>query len=331
MEDDKKTLLEKRIKRRGKWTGIAVFLFIIWLLILMYMFFVVSSRQDTIKPSESVPTVVDESELAAGTINIKEYIVKTDSISPEYTGDIWLPPNDDGGSQGYEVCNLNVADLTAYSATCSVTYNVLEGDDNFSAKSIDGVFTSADKTFDSFTGSTVVTPTNHITNDDGDTAMAINKELGTTKWIKLFKNAYIDSNIIKGVAVIVSDDSQVANGVSTLGTRLNELNDCGMLGGASGGRFPSEAKYTINNFTLEEFANFVGECFHTKGYTISSAGEGEINFSATSTGGISIESSDLKDGDTLIFISTDRIDINPRTAGQYSKIQSGTFEGTVLE
>ena len=58
--DDIEISIDKLIKKKRLWTGIAVLCFIVWLLILMYTIFWGTAHQDTIKPTEPPPTIANK-------------------------------------------------------------------------------------------------------------------------------------------------------------------------------------------------------------------------------------------------------------------------------
>lgn len=316
--DDTEQTIDKLIKKKRLWTGIAVFWFIVWLLIIMYMIFYGKSYQDTIKPPEITPvsdaepeptlTPTPEPTPKVESVSVQEYVVKFDKLSPKYTGKL----TDEYGSYRLDA-------VESYGRKCRITYKIKAGDDNFTAKRTDDseLFTSSDKLFKSFTGTSMVIV------DAGDTAEIfekLTKGLPRDKGIRIVverdRPGYTDPKEIKGVGVIVSDKGSIASGVSTLEKKINSLKDNGQQDGSL---------YTVAYLSLQEYADLVGECFNTRGQIISSTGEGDILLQKTSDGGVSIKADDLKDGDTLVFFSLDRIFFTKRTAAVYSKILQNDY------
>lgn len=324
--DDTEIAIDKLVKKKRMWTGIAVFWFIVWLLIIMYMFFGGVSHQDTIKPPE--PTVTKEPEPEVQSISVQEYIIKAVDLSPDYTGNCFVDIEFDE-TEGYVFANINDDDLRPYGESCVVTYTIEAGDDNFVAERTDEnvLFTSSDKSFDSLTGTTTLAVFKHY--DDSKVAQQTDKDYDS-QWVRVVKDYYTDPTVIKGVGVIVSDAGSIANGVSTLEARINDLQDNGCLQGEVSGDTVNETFYTIDKLSFEEYANLVGECFNTKGYIVSSTDEGDVLFTKSSDGGISIKADELKEGDILVFFSLDRYCFTDGTAGMYSKVLGGTFEGEVF-
>lgn len=315
--DDTEQTIDKLIKKKRLWTGIAVFWFIVWLLIIMYMIFYGKSYQDTIRPpvttSEPVtgqtitPAPTIEPTPKVESVSVQEYDIKFDKLSPKYTGKL----TDEYGG-------LRLDAVESYGRKCRITYKIKAGDDNFTAKRTDDseLFTSSDKLFKSFTGTSMVIV------DAGDTAEIFKKlteGLPTDKGICIVverdRPKYIDPKEIKGVGVIVSDTDSISNGVSTLEKKINSLKDNGL----------QDDLYTVAYLSLREYADLVGKCFNTKGYIVSSTGEGDVLFQKTPDGGVSIKADDLKDGDTLVFFSLDRFLFTKRTAAIYSKILQNDY------
>ena len=337
--DDTEQTIDKLIKKKRLWTGIAVFWFIVWLLIIMYMIFYGKSYQDTIKPPEITPvsdaepeptlTPTPEPTPKVEGVSVKEYIVKFDKLSPKYTGKLYVETNNIGDvyaeykgvNAGYE--GINIDAVESYGERCYITYKIEEGNDNFKAERTDGskLYTGIDKSFKSFTGSTSI-----IVDDCSTPELAKKKSKKWSGhkglWIVVERdrpNCHPDPKVIKGVGVIVSDTDSISNGVSTLEKKLNSLKDNGL---AEGGE---KVFYTVCNLSLKEYADLVGKCFNTKGYIVSSTGEGDVLFQKTPDGGVSIKADDLKDGDTLVFFSVDKVFFTGRTAAIYSKILQNDY------
>lgn len=343
--DDTEQTIDKLIKKKRLWTGIAVFWFLVWLLIIMYMIFYGRSYQDTMKPPEITPvsdaepeptlTPTPEPTPKMEGVSVKEYVIKFDKLSPKYTGKLFVETNDfrtvcssfTGGKVNYKGFPPDA--LENYGKKCYITYKIKAGDDNFTAERTDEskLYTGIDKSFKSFTGSTSITV-------DYSSSPEIEGKRNA-RWFggdKYYKNKGIwfvverdrpslhpDPKVIKGVGVIVSDTDSISNGVSTLEKKINSLKDNGQAEGKN------EVMYTVGNLSLKEYADLVGKCFNTKGYIVSSTGEGDVLFQKTSDGGVSIKADDLKDGDTLVFFSVDRVFFTRYTAGMYSKVLQNDY------
>ena len=333
--EDTELTIDKLIKKKMIWTGIAVFWFIVWLLIIMYMFFGNRSHRDTIKPPESTPvTTADlkqeitlEPTSKVGSISVKEYIIKFDKLSPKYTGKLYVETNNIGDVYAeYKGVNawykgINIDAVESYGKECHITYKIEEGNDNFTAERTDEskLFTSSDKLFKSFTGTTTV-----IVDSCSTPELSMKK---SEKWIghkglwivvERDRPEFPDPKAIKGVGVIVSDEVSISDGVSALEKEINSLKD-------NGQSTRYENLYTVDGLSLQEYADLVGKCFNTKGYIISSTDEGEVQFQKTSDGGVSIKADNLKEGDTLVFFSLDRVFFTHRTAAIYSKILQNDY------
>src|SRR5574344_3058041 len=83
--DDTESLVDKLIKRKRKWTGVAVFWFIIWLLILMYMFWLGFFHQDTVKSPQPTPVTTEEPTPTPESIEVYEYNLKSVGLSTPFT------------------------------------------------------------------------------------------------------------------------------------------------------------------------------------------------------------------------------------------------------
>src|SRR5574344_52507 len=91
--DDTESLVDKLIKRKRKWTGVAVFWFIIWLLILMYMFWLGFFHQDTVKSPQPTPVTTEEPTSTpepdptptSESIEVYEYNLKSVGVSTPFT------------------------------------------------------------------------------------------------------------------------------------------------------------------------------------------------------------------------------------------------------
>lgn len=261
------------------------------------------------------------SSIGAENVSVKEYVVKFSDLLPKFTGETH---HFDSCHDGITFGSLNVEEVEAYGKTCDVTYKIEPGDDDFIAQksSNDSSFMSYTKPFNSFTGTSITTV--DAGSDPAD-SLARTIECKDNRWIVVEKDRYTNPSVINGVGVILSDTASLEDGLTAFENEINNMNDNGILDG------PKDVFYTVSNLSLREYANLVGECFDTKGYIVSNAGEGDILFKEASGGGTLIQSDDLKAGETLVFFSLERPVFTDRTAAIYSQILQGTYPAPVFD
>ena len=359
--DDADQEIDRLIRKKHFWGTLAVIFFIIWLLIIMYILYPGQVHQDTIKPPNEPETITEEGtnpetdtvdekpDIEPERVHITEYVIKADKISPIFEGAITKETETHGRG-------MNEEEILAYTDNCSLSYIVEEGDNSFIATREDSSspFIGVNYSFDNLTGSsqTIVDGGSIDTEADRKRIIEHSEECGKKDHIVVEKDRYTKPNEIVGVAVILKDIEGVPEGLSTLKEKLNALNDNGTL----------ETMYTVGGMSLPEFASFVGECFGTKGYTISNieeinapdapdidfeaegmtkeegvgfkdlqAPENDIMFLKTEDGGIQVEGDMLENEDTIVFFSVENLLLTPYTTAIYSQIQEGTYDGVVYD
>lgn len=330
--DDIEISIDKLIKKKRLWTGIAVLCFIVWLLILMYTIFWGTAHQDTIKPTEPPPTIANKPIKEPKQVNktenikVKEYVFKADDLVPKYTGDCYVKVGYYGDGSDRMCYNPAVEALEAYSKKCAIKYKVEVGDDNFTASREDSnaSFVS-DKKFSSFTGYKQTVVAMDIGSDNNYEEKC--KECGDNRWVIVAEDPFTRKDLITGVGVIVSDESSIQSGVDALLKKVNALKFNGV-------DKPHCEIFTLGYLSPQETLDLVGECFNTKGYLLTNSeykGVDSILLEQTSNGGVSLSCPDLKDGDTLVYFSMEDWFFTKYSAGQYSKILQGTYEGRVYD
>lgn len=334
--DDTESLVDKLIKRKRKWTGVAVFWFIIWLLIIMYMFWLGFFHQDTVKPPQPTPVTTEESTPTpepdptptSESIEVYEYNLKSVGVSTPFTDSLisqgsnnptftHVYGSDEGitGSTG-GAYYVNDSAITAYDSSFSVLWELNKGDDCFTAERTD-----SSKRFKS-------------------DAKSLLDVTGTTNLGAIYGNAVegyenvrpliciTEGNVSKGadgIAVILpssTTEEQIANGVSTFLEKVNALNLQLTISDAG-------SVWNMDDKTIDDFKSMLGDSFSSTGYRISSTGNDDISILGSADGGISIKSlADLEAGNKIVYITLERFylmdDMHSHTsAAYYSKYLQG--------
>lgn len=326
--DDTESTLEKLVKTKRRWTGIAVFWFIVWLLIIMYMFYFFTHR-DTVKPIEPTPIATEESTPTPDTtesIDVYEYNLTSVGVSVPFTDNLFTV---DAGGYGFnhEYGNDNVdtyavdgayrvndSALTAYDESYSISWEVSKGDDNFTAErsnsSDDFATTTENKS--SITG---------LTNLGAIYGGAVEGYENVRPLICITEKKV--SKGINAVAVVLPEstsDEEIEAGVSTFLEKVNAMNIKFSI--ADIGSY-----WNMNGKTIEDFKSLLGESFSSTGYILSSTDEDDISIAYTNEG-LAVKSLEIKDGDKVVYINLERFylvnDMHGHTsAAFYSKYLQG--------
>lgn len=323
--DDTESLVDKLIKRKRKWTGIAVFWFIIWLLILMYMFWLGFSNQDTVKPT---PVTTEEPTPTYESIEIYEYNLKSVGLSTPFTDSLMYQSSDTPtftrvyGSDEVIIGSIpgpyyvNDSAITDYDSIFSVVWELNKGDDCFTAERTDSSerFKSDAKSLSDVTGTTYL---------GAIYGNAIEGYENVRPLICITEGTV--SKGADGIAVILpssTTEEQIDNGVSTFLEKVNALNLQLTISDAG-------SVWNMDDKTIDDFKSMLGDSFSSTGYRISSTGNDDISILGSADGGISIKSlADLEAGNKIVYITLERFylmdDLHGHTsAAYYSKYLQG--------
>ena len=299
----------KRI--RSRWKAAALTSILLFLMTILYA--CGSARHsDTIVPTSTVPEQGETATAAPPvgdgieSIEVYEYVIKPDGITPDFTEDLLIPD-----SIGLI---MNVDAIEAYGKSYTVNWIVEKGDDDFTAERQAGkkVFFS-DKPLSSFTNGSI------ISNICGETL--INKALIA------IEPGQEDVGGVETIAVILPEsysEDEILNGVSTFLEKFKGLN--WRLSGEQDTKYQYHSRryWDILDKSQEDMIEMLGDSFGMQGYLITSNPEqGDIKFLGEGDK-TTIESEYIKDGDKIVFINYDRFSMNSDvTAAFYSKYLQG--------
>lgn len=302
----------KKIRRR--WRTAALTSMLVFLSVILYACGS-TKHSDTIVPTAGTPeptvTAAPPDE-ADERIEVYEYVIKPDGISPEFTEDVMIP-----GFEGIAWMD-NIEAMLAYADTYSINWIMENGDDNFTAERKTGETAFKSEKPYEFTN-------NYTTYKISDGSVCNADKNVYQACISILPEERADyAGGVTSIAVVLpgsTSEGDISNGVSAFLENFKGL-DWRQEGGQDG----SDA-WNILDKSREDMAQMLGESFGVQGRVItSSPAAGDIHFLGEG-GKTVVESEYIGDGDKIVFITLERFKMGKGfVPAYYSKYLQGNSQ-----